>query len=381
MTIEKLPPNTSRSYVPTIPKKKKLISENYLPTQNQDNPYGFFNHEEQKIENQTPQPNTANERHVPIPKKNNTYELFNHEEKHEEQKIENQIPQPTNMRATKKGLNNALKKWQDMSKEQRATIGLDKFIKQHKLKVTFRHYADRNGLTKLGNQRLSNIMHTHSFAQLNPKHLKKWNNMCQKKQNNNIDTFCAEHNLLKANFIKYCNSNGMTPIGNQLIQESNGHEFNHITPEILEEWSKYPQNERDYELRDDFVKRHNIEIADIMRYIRIYKEDTLSLEGKQRIQKAQGHKFNPITKEVIQRWCNMFQYERDKIGLRKFAVKNNLYYVTLRTYVSQYEPLPRGVELLNKPDKIAKVHRPTTIKKYNKPQLNIYEIMGLKKLK
>ena len=421
MKINQNQPTANRPHVTTLEKRK---TELHITRQNK-NTYNWFNHEENNEEQEIKTPTTARELmynltkalekwrdmsqeqrnttklhefaelyHISFAtfcinvnrnglsqegekmlleinnesKDNNTYELFNREESkinNESEDNKQEIKTPTNPLEMRLAITKALEKWQDMPNEQRKAIGLRKFAEQHGIEIrTFRTNANVNGLKQEGNERLLKIKYKHEFNKLTPQHIKEWQDICQNEQNPNFAKFTAERNLSTRNFIRHCAKSGrITQIGEQFIRKYDGHKFNLITPEILEEWSKLSQNERNEEWKNEFAERHNIRIITMINYINVLKEGPLRTEGKQLIQKAQGHRFNTIIKEPIKRWCSMTQTQRDNIGLHRFAEKNNLYYASFKNYVTPYGiTTDLGQRKLNEPDKISKARTSSLMK-------------------
>ncbi len=334
----------------TIPKKKKSISENHLPTQNQDNNYDLFNHEEQEIKT----PTTAREM---------TYNLIK-----------------------------ALEEWCSMSQEQRYLIKIHEFAEKYRISYPVFginvNQNEQNGLSQEGEDLLSRINNadktnelrrateyllskinnecennnTHEFfnheedseeqeiktpnnkrgmTHALTKALEKWRDMPQKERDKTtLNEFAERYKINYGTFHTYADQNGLKQDGDErLLKIKHNHKFNKLEPQHVEEWRNMDPNNLNLL---DFTKTGGFSTSNARKYVT--PSGGVTQRGQQLLEEYDGHEFHIITPEILEEWRDMPQGQRDKTTPYEFAQLHNVKITHLVHYINAREEEPLRIE-------------------------------------
>lgn len=247
---------------------------------------------------------------------------------------------------------NAWQKNQQMPEGQRLTSR--QFAHQCNIAISgLNHYINSDGILNLrGQSLLQRGTDTARAKKMCPKAanhnsnsmtqdiLITWQRNQQRLKNQQLTQkeFANAHNIRPTTLARYIDTNGiLKPLGNDLMRRKGAdHRFQPIQAKLLTLWQTNQQQAPELRLSfEQFAVAHNVAEATLALYI--YADNgTLKQQGKNMLQRSQGHRFNSISKRIWNAWqINQQQPINQRLTLEQFADTHNIASTILTQYIYQ----------------------------------------------
>lgn len=243
---------------------------------------------------------------------------------------------------------------QELSEDQRLTPIQFAHTFSISLRI-FRQYIHSNGTLKQSGQDLLLRPQKHVFNPISTKILNAWQTNQQLLGSQRLlpEQFADTHNISIPTLANYIKKNGtLRPRGKNMFQRAQGHQFNQINADILNAWQANQQLLTDQRLTlAQFIRKHNLVPMTLAQYIR--KNGTLTQRGQTILQQSTGHRFTPISADIIRTWQNNIALPNSqRLSFIQFSEKYNIAARRLYRYVALNGSLKqRGENLLRRASK------------------------------
>ncbi len=255
---------------------------------------------------------------------------------------------------------NDMTRWQQMSEDERQKITMAGFAAQNAIDPDlWKQYVKADGTLKRGGQKLLQQAAKKMFKPITAELITRWQQLSEAaRQKITMDDFAEQNNLNPALWKRNVKANGVpTDVGTAKINKAAGAKIQTITTEHIVLWQKLSQPERDQIKLTGFAKEHAINYDRWSRLVN--KNGGLKSDGQKMISRAAGTIFKLITAELLTRWQNLSQKERNKITMDGFAKRNTINPVIWKRYISADGVLTKKGK--TKLDKTAgKIYQPIT---------------------
>ncbi|MFK4064205.1 hypothetical protein [Brucella anthropi] len=256
-------------------------------------------------------------------------------------------------------------KWTAKLPGQRSSPGeLEKFASDHNVRLsTLDSYVVRNnedGLTPDGRELLNRrSKHENAGTVIDAVH--DWQAVHPEDRTKPMvhESFAEHYGVNFSSLRQYTvkdNESGLNLQGEQLLQKAAGYQFDPVTSDVLDEWTKIPRKQRSKTgALETFVRKHNLSITSLNKHAVQDSESGLSLIGQQLLQKAAGHQFDPVKPDILRAWQARLSDECKKPrAMENFAIAHNMYLNSLKQYITRNSDdglTGRGRRMLDRADR------------------------------